>query len=63
VHQVAAATTFVCVTTAMLLQSWRIGLDPAWRGMFLAASLLAALAFVDLWTCALFDFFPRGRLR
>jgi len=63
VHLLAAATTFICVTTAMLLQSWRMRLDPAWRCMFLAASLLAASAFVDLGTYALLDFLPRGLMQ
>src|SRR5258706_10099174 len=37
VHHVAAAITFLSVTSAMLLQSWRLRRDAAWRHHFVAA--------------------------
>lgn len=59
-HVVAAATTFLCVTVAMLLQSWRLRLDPRWRRHFRSAFALAAIAFVALWTAARVRPIPRG---
>ncbi|MFC0677636.1 DUF998 domain-containing protein [Lysobacter korlensis] len=60
VHGIAAQTAFLCVTTAMLLQSWRIRLDAAWRHRFAPAFALAAAAFVALWGHALWNGAPRG---
>jgi hypothetical protein len=60
VHGVAAMTTFLCVTTGMLLQSWRLRIDPAWRPRFAAAFTLAALSFAGLWLHVLVTDLPRG---
>lgn len=60
VHGIAAQAAFLCVTVAMLLQSWRLRLDAAWRHRFVPAFALAALAFVALWTHALWRDAPRG---
>lgn len=60
VHVIAALTTFVCVTVAMLLQSWRMRTDPRWRSKFRSAFALAAVASAALWTYALIRPIPRG---
>jgi hypothetical protein len=60
VHGVAAQTAFLCVTTAMLLQSWRMRLDAAWRHRFARAFALAVVAFAALWGHALWSAAPRG---
>ncbi|MCF7220706.1 DUF998 domain-containing protein [Marilutibacter chinensis] len=60
VHGLAAQAAFLCVTTAMLLQAWRLRRDPRWRRCFAAAFVLAALAFVGLWVHALWRDAPRG---
>lgn len=60
VHVVAAGTTFICVTVAMLLQSWRLRHDPRWRACFRSAFTLAAITFVALWIDALVKPIPRG---
>lgn len=60
VHGNAARTAFLCVTGAMLLQSWRFRLDAAWRSRFLPAFSLASLAFVLLWVHTLWRASPRG---
>jgi Protein of unknown function (DUF998) len=59
-HIVAAGTTFICVTVAMLLQSWRLRRDPRWRAHFRSAFGLAAIAFAALWIYALVKPIPRG---
>ncbi|WP_414706825.1 DUF998 domain-containing protein [Rudaea sp.] len=60
VHRFAAMTTFLCVTVAMLLQSFWLRFDPRWRGRFPFAFALAALAFIALWIYALMHLFPSG---
>ena len=60
VHVVAAGVTFLSVTTAMLVQSWRLRLDPAWRAHFIPALSMAVLCFVGLWTFALWRGLPAG---
>lgn len=60
IHGIAAITAFLCTTTAMLLQSWRLRGDPAWRHRFAPAFALAAIAFLALWTHALWRDAPRG---
>jgi hypothetical membrane protein len=60
VHVIAANATFLCVTVAMLLQSWRLRLDPSWRRRFRSALALAAITFVALWIDALVKGLPRG---
>lgn len=60
VHVIAAMTTFLCVTVAMLLQSWRLRSDPRWRSRFRSAFALALIAFIALWIDALAKTLPRG---
>lgn len=60
VHRLAAMTTFLCVTVAMLLQSFWLRFDPRWRGRFAFAFALAAAAFVALWVYALSHRLPNG---
>lgn len=59
-HIVAAGATFICVTVAMLLQSWRLRHDPHWRPRFRSAFTLAAITFAALWIYALVKPIPRG---
>lgn len=60
VHGVAAATAFLCATTAMMLQAWRLRADVRWRGRFALAFALAAASFVAMWAHALWREAPRG---
>ncbi len=60
VHVIAAMATFLFVTMAMLLQSWRLRLDPRRRTHFRSAFALAAIAFAALWVDALAKTLPRG---
>jgi hypothetical protein len=60
IHGVAAQTAFLCTTTAMLLQSWRLREDPLWRPRFVAAFALAAFCFIALWVQTLWRDVPRG---
>lgn len=60
IHGTAAQTAFLCVTTAMLLQSWRLRAYPRWRQRFLSAFMLALLCFVAVWVDALWHGMPRG---
>lgn len=60
VHVVAAFVTFVSITVAMLLQSWRLRGDPHWHPRFRPALMLAAITFVALWIYALVKAIPRG---
>lgn len=59
-HNFAALSAFLCVTTAMLLQSWTFRGDPRWRGYFTRAFALAMAAFVALWVYGLWSALPRG---
>ncbi|TWI04586.1 uncharacterized protein DUF998 [Luteimonas cucumeris] len=59
-HGVAAQTAFLCVTTAMLLQSWRLRGDARWRRRFALAFALAAIAFIAVWVLAFWRDAPRG---
>jgi hypothetical protein len=63
VHGVAAETTFLCVTVAMLLQSlwWRR--DPAFARGRVARIVLAAAAFAMLWVQALAHAGPAGLMQ
>lgn len=63
VHLFAAATTFLCVTAAMLLQSSRMRLDPRWRSRFAPALTLAVIAFADLWVYAVGHVLPHGLMQ
>ena len=60
VHGIAAMTTFLCVTVAMLLQSSCLRVDARWRAAFAFAFGLASAAFVALWSYALVHSLPRG---
>jgi len=60
VHNVAALAAFLCVTFAMLLQSWGFRGDSRWRRHFTPAFVLAAGAFIALWFYGLWTALPRG---
>lgn len=60
VHAVSAPIAFLTVTFAMLLQSWHLRMDPAWRHRFAAAFVLALACFAGLWVHALVREWPRG---
>lgn len=60
IHVLAAMATFLSVTVAMLLQSWRLRRDPRWHPRFLSAFPLACIAFIALWADALVKAIPRG---
>ncbi|WP_295862939.1 DUF998 domain-containing protein [uncultured Xanthomonas sp.] len=60
VHGLSAQTAFLCVTTAMLLQSAWLRGQAAWRGRAGPLLLLAVLAFVALWVHVLWRAPPRG---
>lgn len=59
IHQWAAFGTFVCVTTAALLQSLRLRLDPRRRAHFIEATAIASVGVVYFWIYALSPI-PRG---
>lgn len=60
VHGIAAQTTFLFVTTAMLLQSLRLRRADGWHARFVPAFSLAAASFVTLWIHALWRGMPSG---
>jgi hypothetical protein len=60
VHGTAAQAAFLCVTVAMLLQSWRLRGDARWRKRFGPAFALALACFAGLWVDALWKGMPRG---
>jgi hypothetical protein len=60
VHGIAAQAAFLCVTTAMLLQAWRLRADLDWRTRFAPAFTLAAACFIAMWVHALWRDAPRG---
>jgi len=60
VHGVAANTAFLCVSVAMLLQSWYLRADPRWRGWAGPAWWWAWGCFVLLWLHVLWRGPPRG---
>ncbi len=60
IHGVAAQTAFLTVTVAMLLTSWRLRLDPRWRGLHRLAWGWAIACFVAMWVQALWHAGPRG---
>jgi len=59
IHQWAAFGTFICVTTAALLQSLRLRFDPYWREQFIEATAIASVSVVYFWVYALSPI-PRG---
>ncbi|HEX7731710.1 MAG TPA: DUF998 domain-containing protein [Rhodanobacter sp.] len=60
VHGVAAQSAFLCTTTAMLLQAWRLRGDARWRRWSRPAFAYAATCFVLLWVQAFWRALPRG---
>ncbi|HET7662998.1 MAG TPA: DUF998 domain-containing protein [Rhodanobacteraceae bacterium] len=60
IHGVAAQTTFLCITMAMLLQSARMRLDARWKPRFKPALIGATVCFAALWVQALWRDLPRG---
>ncbi|MEG3190910.1 DUF998 domain-containing protein [Lysobacter sp. D1-1-M9] len=60
IHGIAALTAFLCVSIAMLLQSWCMRGDALWRARFTTAFALALACFVALWVHALWREAPRG---
>ncbi len=60
VHGVAANTAFLCVSVAMLLQSWYLRADPHWARWAAPAWWWAWLCFVLLWLHVLWRTPPRG---
>lgn len=60
VHAIAAPIAFLAATVAMLLQSWHLRYDPAWRHRFAPAFALALACFAGLWIHALVREWPRG---
>ncbi|KGI78417.1 hypothetical protein LF63_0107100 [Oleiagrimonas soli] len=60
VHGIAAQTTFLCVTVAMLLLAGRLFHDARWRRHAGVASTWAVVCFVGLWVQALWRSAPRG---
>lgn len=59
IHQWAAFGTFICVTSAALLQSLRLRFDPHWREQFIEATTIASVSVVYFWVYALSPI-PRG---
>ncbi len=59
-HRIAALTTFLSVTSAMMLQSWRFHYDDRWRRHFGLAFPLAVAAFIALWIYAYWHGAPEG---
>jgi hypothetical protein len=60
VHGIAANTAFLCVSVAMLLQSWYLRADPQWRRWASVAWWWAWLCFALLWLHVLWRGPPRG---
>ena len=60
VHGLSANTAFLCVSVAMLLQSWYLRADPRWRTWAGPAWWWAWLCFVLLWLHVLWRGPPRG---
>jgi hypothetical protein len=60
VHGLAANTAFLCVSVAMLLQSWYLRADPQWARLATAGWWWAWLCFALLWLHVLWRGPPRG---
>jgi hypothetical protein len=58
-----AQAAFLCVSLAMLVQSWSLRNYPAWRGRFAPALALALLATAALWLHAFWHELPRGLMQ
>lgn len=59
IHQWAAFATFLCITTAALLQSLRFRFDALMRDQFIEATTIASACVVYFWVYALSPI-PRG---
>ncbi len=60
VHGLSANTALLCVSVAMLLQSWYLRADPRWRDWAAPAWWWAWLCFALLWLHVLWRGPPRG---
>ncbi|MGV8961307.1 MAG: hypothetical protein ACOH1V_13160 [Stenotrophomonas sp.] len=60
VHGLAAQTALLCVTCAMLLQTWGFQQDERWRKHHAACAWFAWAAFATLWVHVLWRASPRG---
>ena len=60
IHLTAALAAFLCSTTAMSLQAWRLRDDAAWRPKFRTAFTFAMLCFALVWVLAFAHGVPRG---
>lgn len=60
IHIAGAVTAFLCVSVAMLLQSWAFRRSPRWQAHFRTALGLAAFEFLVLWIYALAHIPARG---
>ena len=60
VHGIAAQAAFLCISVAMLLQSWWLRANPRWRSRFAPAFALALACFAGIWVDALWHGMPRG---
>lgn len=60
VHATTAQAAFLCTTTAMLLQAWRLRAAAAWRRIAPALLAWAAACFAGVWVLALVRGLPRG---
>ncbi|MFC3814647.1 DUF998 domain-containing protein [Lysobacter sp. GCM10012299] len=59
-HRIAALTTFLSVTLAMMVQSWRFHYDDIWRAHVALALPLAVASFIALWIYAYWHGLPEG---
>ncbi len=59
-HRLAALTTFLSVTLAMMVQSWRFHYDEVWRVHVALALPLAVASFIALWIYAYWHGLPEG---
>lgn len=60
IHLTAALAAFLCTTTAMFLQAWRLRDDAAWRPKFRIAFTFAMACFALVWVLAFERGLPRG---
>lgn len=60
VHGTAAQAAFLCVSVAMLLQSWWLRASTQWHRHFPLAFALALAGFAAIWMDALWHGMPRG---
>lgn len=60
IHGLAASLAFLCITSAMLLQAWRLRADALWRHRFGTAFGMAVFAVGVMWVHVLWREAPRG---